>query len=275
MHGLLQDSSTLSALGSALGRLEDIYSEPAPADLEAVATPQRAHALEGQTPAWIRFALIEDKKSKNARNQSRYYAEHAPPKVAFEERRGHTGPTQEDLDAELDAYTAGEEYAPRRPGRGDRAAGGGRRRRGSPRGQRDEEMDRLDRYEGRHQTAQARTKGLADLDAELDAYLGSEGGSTSTSAQTSQQQQRSGEPVELFPSLAGFRSDALKQTPTPISWGAVPQAPSGSLAQRIGGQAPAPELFPSQRASATDLFNDEGRTKPAPSSSGGMRGWAD
>lgn len=280
LHGLLQDPTSLSSLGQALGRLEDIYSEADASDLEIVATPQAAHTLEGQTPAWIRFALLEDKKVKNARNESRYYAEHAPPaKAGFDDRSHQTGtarPTQEELDAELDAYTAGTEFDTSSSSRRRFARPVRGRRRASPRGQRDEEMDRLDRYEGRHQTAQARTRGLADLDAELDAYIGSDGGanqdpsSSASTSQQQQQQQQNGQPVELFPSLAGFRSDALAQKPTAVSgWNAQP-----SLAQRLSSQgrgAPQQSAEPSTsaRPRAADLFGESSSSAP----SSGMRGW--
>lgn len=267
---LLLDPSILPALGAALSRLEDIYTEPAPEDLQAVASPRAAWAIEGSTPAWIRFALFDDKKAQRARETSRYYAQHAPPPPQPSSSSANNGrPAMEDLDAELDAFTAGSEFdvAPTR--RNNRRTA--RPRRGSSTRDRDAELDRLDRSELRHQTASSRGQGLAALDAELDAYLGTDGPSSSSGGgvggQQQQQQQNSG--TELFPSLAGFRSNALNQAP----------AGTGSLAQRLG-----PQQFQSQQPTAPvrtggDLFPNRPKAHDlldatAPKASG-LRGWDD
>lgn len=259
---LLLDPSILPALGAALSRLEDIYTEPAPEDLQAVAAPRAAWAIEGSTPAWIRFALFDDKKAQRARETSRYYAQHAPqPPQPSSSSANHGRSAMQDLDAELDAFTAGSEFDQASTRRNRRT----RTRRGSGTRDRDAELDRLDRSELRHQTASSRGQGLAALDAELDAYLGSgDPSSSGGNADGGRQQQNSG--TELFPSLAGFRSNALNQAPA-----------AGSLANRLGPQQPqsqtAPvstsgDLFPN-RPKATDLFDAK-----APKASG-LRGWDD
>lgn len=288
LHALLTDPSFFTSLGPALSRLEDIYTEPDTADLQLVATPKPAHGLQGSTPAWIRFALLQDRKSRNARDESRFYAEQRAHQ--HHDHRPPPARATQDLDAELEAYTAGEDSGSRRREDHARRRGG---RRHSPRGDRDVELDRLDRFDGRHQTAHARQSGLAALDAELDSYLGQE----SPTASTSQQHSSATTPIELFPSLSGFRSDALAQGTHPVNssfsspTGLAPEQQQRSLFSRISPESVSssslpqpsgkPDLFgdstnAAQRArpKAADLFSDQGKSAQS-SGSGGMRGWDD
>ena len=144
------DKAFLDTIQNALEALADVYSEQSPEHLAILAQAHLATpiSVNGQLkPTWIRIAKVSDKKATNAASKSQYYAERA----ASRDARLVKPPKRDlaSLDAELDAFVAGEDApAPER----------------RPRNRRDADLDQIDRRRDRRRE-------MEDLDKDLDSYV--------------------------------------------------------------------------------------------------------